>query len=89
MRMRHFSISIPSLEIALLRRGVGDRNASSERCRDCGRTPLVGEHIYRYDGGPVCCELCRAMRREQPVSSTLVHGPEHGHAVRLRIRAAA
>jgi hypothetical protein len=87
--MRHLSLSIPSLEIALLRRGVGDRSARNQHCRDCGRSPLVGEHVYAYANGRVCCELCRALRRDEPVSSALVHGPEHGNAVRVRVRTAA
>jgi hypothetical protein len=78
----------PSLERALLRKGVGARSAAAKRCADCGRAPLVGERLYAYDGGRVACELCRTVRREDPVSSELVHSPEHGHAVRLTIRAA-
>jgi hypothetical protein len=27
------------------------------------------------------CELCRPLRREPPVSSELVFGPEHHHCV--------
>jgi len=78
----------PSLERALLRKGVGARNAAARRCRDCGRAPLVGEHLYTYENGRVACELCKAMRREEPVASELVHGPEHGNAVRIAVRAA-
>jgi hypothetical protein len=29
------------------------------------------------------CDLCRALRPEEPVSSRLVHGPAFGHAVRI------
>jgi hypothetical protein len=35
------------------------------------------------------CELCRPLRREEPVRSELVHGPEHGHCVVRVTRAAA
>ena len=31
------------LELALLRRGLDERLAGSERCTCCHRTPLVGE----------------------------------------------
>jgi hypothetical protein len=72
-----------SLERQLLRRGVGSRAAASGRCADCGRTPLVGERVHHYDGGRLCCELCRPLRRDEPVGTHVVRGAEHGHAVRL------
>lgn len=78
-----------SLERELLRKGVGARAAASRRCHDCGRTPLVGERVYTYDGGRLACELCKQLRKEEPVRGELVHGPEHGHAVRVRASAAA
>jgi hypothetical protein len=78
----------PSLERELLRKGVGDRTRLGRRCADCGRTPLVGERVHHYDGGPLRCELCRPLRREEPIGSELVLGSEHDHAVRI-IRAAA
>lgn len=81
--------SLPSLERELLRKGVGARSAASRRCGDCQRTPLVGERVYVYQGGRLACELCKAMRKEEPAGWELVHGPEHGHAVRVRVRAAA
>jgi hypothetical protein len=79
----------PSLERELLRKGVGMRARSGHRCADCGRTPLVGERVHHYEGGPMRCELCRPLRREEPVRSELVHGPEHGHCVVRVTRAAA
>jgi hypothetical protein len=79
----------PTLELELLRRGVGDRTRSGRRCADCRRTPLIGERVYHYEGGKMRCELCRPLRREQPVSSDLVHGPEHGHGVVRITRVAA
>lgn len=74
---------IPGLEFRLLRRGVGAVAEGRERCQDCGRTPLVGEHVHLYGGDRVVCELCKALRREEPASSRLVHGPAFGHAVRI------
>jgi hypothetical protein len=75
------------LERELLRRGVGALVADRHRCLDCGRTPLIGERVYRYDERTVC-ELCRVLRSDEPSSSELVRHCEHGHAVRLTVRAA-
>jgi hypothetical protein len=82
-------ICTPSLELELLRKGVGDRTRAGRRCADCHRRPLIGERLSHYDGGPLRCELCRPLRREQPVTSEIVHGPEHGHCVVRITRAAA
>jgi hypothetical protein len=87
--MPQLSISDPGLERELLRKGVIDRIAAGRRCADCRRTPLVGEHVYHYEGGCLRCELCKRLRREQPVESELVHGAAHGITVRPAIRAAA
>jgi hypothetical protein len=71
------------LELALLRRGLDERLAGSERCTCCHRTPLVGEHVYIYDSGVTACELCRERQQTDPRSSRLVHGPEFGHTMRI------
>jgi hypothetical protein len=42
------------------------------RCADCGRTPLIGEHVHLYEPDEVVCELCRTLRYEPPSSSSLV-----------------
>jgi hypothetical protein len=78
------------LERLLLRRGVGALEADRERCADCGRTPLTGEHVHLYDGrgGGLVCELCRTLRRQPPIASEIVRHCEHGHTVRLTARAA-
>ena len=52
------------LELALLRRGLDERLAGSERCTCCHRTPLVGERVYVYGSGTIACELCRDRQRE-------------------------
>ena len=75
--------SIPDLELALLRRGVDERIAISERCERCHRTPLIGERVYQYGANLVLCELCRWRSGEQPTGSRLVHGPEFGHTMKL------
>nr|MDQ6914332.1 hypothetical protein [Actinomycetota bacterium] len=72
----------------LLRKGVGDRTRAGRRCADCGRTPLVGERVHHYDDGRLRCELCRPLRREEPIDSALVLGDEHGGAVRITRTAA-
>jgi uncharacterized protein with PIN domain len=81
---------VEQLERFLLRRGVGALEADRDRCADCGRTPLTGEHVHLYDGrrSELVCELCRMLRREPPVASEIVRHCEHGHTVRLTARAA-
>jgi hypothetical protein len=74
---------MPDLELAMLRRGVDERAAGGERCARCHRTPLVGERVYDYESGAVLCELCRAIDPHTPLRSSLVHGPEWGHTVRV------
>ena len=76
----------PELEIALLRRGVGRRDAGQERCCGCRRTPLIGETVYLDDRGLVFCELCRALEPDPPRESRVVHGPEFGHTMKLTDR---
>ncbi len=77
------------LELALLRRGVDERVAESERCGRCRRTPLVGESIYFYEGGTMLCELCREREHQPPLSKGLKHGPAFGHTIRIADRRAA
>ena len=71
------------LELRLLRKGVGDLTAGRDRCADCDRTPLFGEHVHRY-GSTVVCELCSTLRREAPDATMRVHHCEHGHTVKVR-----
>jgi hypothetical protein len=70
------------IQEALVRRSVGALHAGRVVCRDCRRTPLLGERVYAY-GDRVVCELCRAGHRAAPDSSALVHSPAHGGAVRV------
>ncbi len=72
-----------ALELALLRGGIEERFAERQRCARCKRTPLIGERVYRYQGGSVVCELCRSFESISPVSSELVHGPAFGHTIRV------
>jgi hypothetical protein len=78
------------LEDLLLRRGVGALEAERSRCADCGRTPLIGEHVHLFEGRTLelVCELCRLRRTDSPAAIELVRHSEHGHTVRLTARAA-
>ncbi len=78
------TIDEQDLERALLRKSVGVLSDDRHRCVDCGRTPLVGETLYHYAGGPTVCELCRPLRRGQAIESELVRHSEYGNAVRVR-----
>jgi hypothetical protein len=77
-------------ERMLMHHCLGALEADRDRCADCGRSPLIGEHVHLYEAGEgsLVCELCRPLRRETPVASELVRHSEHGHAVRLTVRAA-
>jgi hypothetical protein len=77
------------LELALLRRGLDERLAGSERCTCCNRTPLVGERVYVYASGVIACELCRERQPEAPLGTRVVHGPEFGHTMRITDQRAA
>jgi hypothetical protein len=81
---------VEQFERFLLRRGVGELEADRDRCCDCGRTPLIGEHVHLYDGrsSGLVCELCRTLRRDAPVASEIVRHCEYGQTVRLTARAA-
>lgn len=75
------------LEIRLLRKSVDHLGEDRHRCGDCGRTPLIGERIYVYVSDEIVCELCRAMRAEEPMASRLVRH-DSGQNVRVRSRVA-
>jgi hypothetical protein len=77
------------LELALLRRGLDERLAGSERCTCCHRTPLVGERVYVYESGMIACELCRPAERQAPLGARLVHGPGFGHTMRIVVQRVA
>jgi hypothetical protein len=79
----------PNLELALLRRGMHERDAGRDRCHACRRTPLIGERMYAYDDGRVLCELCRALSDHPPARSRVIHGPEFGHTMKIADRRAS
>ncbi len=81
--MRVTERQMPELELALLRRGLHDLADHAERCRQCHRTPLVGERVYVLEPGAIVCELCRDHRRDDPIVTRTVHGPEFGHTMRI------
>jgi hypothetical protein len=71
------------LELRLLRKSVGTLDAARDRCADCGRTPLTGEHVHHY-AHAIVCELCRPLRRRDPDRTAKVQHSEHGQTVRIR-----
>ena len=71
------------LERHLLRKGVHALEADRHECADCGRSPLIGEHVHHYERDVVVCELCRPLRRAAPDHVELVRHCEYGHTVRL------
>jgi hypothetical protein len=74
----------------LVRKSVGKLSDHRDgACGNCGRTPLTGEHVHRYEDGQLLCELCRPLRRVEDAREEVVRHPEHGNAVRLVARAAA
>jgi hypothetical protein len=77
-------ISEPDLERELLRKGVVALVAGRATCRDCGRSPLIGERVHVFAGGDLVCELCRSGRDEAPESTEVVRHCEHGQTVRRR-----
>jgi hypothetical protein len=83
------TLSEPDLELALLRKGVGALAAGRHACAECGRTPLVGERLFRFGRRDVVCALCRPLRRREPDAIELVRHAELGLTVRRVIRPAA
>jgi hypothetical protein len=77
------TIDEQDLERALLRKSVGALAEEMHRCTDCGRTPLIGETLYRYAAAEPVCELCRPLRRAEPASRERVRNSEYGHTVRI------
>jgi hypothetical protein len=76
------TLSEPDLEAALLRKSVGVLAAGRHACADCGRTPLVGERMYRFGRTTTVCALCTPLRRAEPDAVELVRHFERGHTVR-------
>jgi hypothetical protein len=77
------------LELALLRKSVGALEAGRHACADCGRTPLVGERLFRFGRREVVCALCAPMRRKEPDAVEPVRHTELGLTVRRIVRHAA
>jgi hypothetical protein len=83
------SLSETDLELALLRKGVDALRTGRHTCADCGRTPLIGERMYRFHRHGAVCALCRPQRRTEPDEVELVRHSELGHTVRRVLRPAA
>jgi hypothetical protein len=73
----------------LVRKSVGELSRERDCCLGCGRTPLTGEHVHRYDDGQLLCELCRPLRRIEDAREEVVRHSEHSRTVRLVGRVAA
>ncbi len=83
---------IEQLERELMMRGLGELEAGRTQCADCGRTPLLGEHVDLYEDRPgrpprLVCELCSQLRHGAPVARETVRTACHGQTVRLTARA--
>ena len=85
---RAHHLSEPDLERELLRQSISLMDAGRHRCCDCGRTPLVGEHVHVYGRGSVVCELCRTLRPDAPKRTELMRGEGRGATVRVLRKAA-
>jgi hypothetical protein len=83
------TLSEPDLEAALLRKSVGNLMAGRHTCADCGRSPLVGERMYRFGSSSTVCALCTPLRRAEPDAVELVRHFERGHTVRRIVPRAA
>jgi recombinational DNA repair protein (RecF pathway) len=83
------TLSEPDLELALLRKGVGALAAGRQSCADCGRTPLVGERMFRFRRHGSVCALCRPGHAAEPDAVELVRHFELGHTVRRVVPHAA
>ncbi|HET6507587.1 MAG TPA: hypothetical protein VFG42_12430 [Baekduia sp.] len=70
------------LEAALMRKSVDTLEAGRHTCADCGRTPLVGERVYRFGSASSVCALCTPLRRAEPDAVELVRHSECGITVR-------
>ena len=79
---------MPDLELALLRRSLGDIAGTVEHCHGCTRAMLIGERVYEYESGDVCCALCRDREARDPVASHTVHAAAFGHSIRMLDRRA-
>ena len=73
----------------LVRKSVDALADHRDACGACGRTPLTGEHVQRYEDGRLLCELCRPLRSVTDARDEVVRHSEFGHTVRLVARVAA
>jgi hypothetical protein len=75
---------MPELAGLLLRQSIGSLSASRDRCGECRRTPLTGEHLHELDSGRRLCELCFGAlpeERRRAVRSERMHAGERPLAV--------
>ncbi|MCK9250238.1 MAG: hypothetical protein M0P31_14835 [Solirubrobacteraceae bacterium] len=79
--MRRQLLAEADLERHLLRLSLGSLHAERLCCHRCGRTPLVGEVVYRYPRERTICALCRPSRRDEPLAAVPVR---HGEEIRAQ-----
>jgi len=75
--------TMTTFELHLLRRSVGSQERDRHHCRECQRTPLIGERVFFYENDALVCELCRPRLRQSPQRSELMHSPEHERSVNV------
>lgn len=64
---------------------LAEGDAPLQACADCGRLPLIGEHVSRYAGGALRCELCRSVCHEPATGEELVKHSADGPRSRVRV----
>jgi hypothetical protein len=74
---------MPLLQVALLRRRIGEHARIGDLCDNCGRTVLTGEHVFLCRGERIVCELCIGLESEAPLEKRVVHGSELGNTIRI------
>lgn len=76
-----------SLESIMLRKSVGSMEQHRPTCASCGRTPLVGEFIYRLDAHALCglCVTSLPDADRVPLASERVHAGERSLPVGPRL----
>ena len=75
---------MPELELALMRRSLGDIAGTVEHCHGCQRAMLIGERVYEYESGELRCALCRDREAQRPRRSPArCTPPPSGNSIRM------
>lgn len=76
-----------TFQSVMLRKSIGSMESHRSTCSHCGRTPLVGEFLYRLDADALC-GLCVTSVPEDdraPLEPERVHAGERGLPVARRV----